>query len=580
MPRKLLLILLIPALLLIGAYLYLRTSLPKAIDKDEPITGKMEAVDSLGGKKTSVADLRPLFIQRMQQLLKKSSNRLYDLSIGDLQLDVLKSSVVLKDVRVRPDEASQANLRKAGNLPQNVFDLSFRTIQIEGINLDDALTRKTMDYKLVKIVGPVIHVYRGQKQPQQKSAEEFTQRFLEQMTSVDIKKLVIDDATIVVHGGNNKTNRLNNVQVNMTDILLDSSTRQDKNRFLFARDASLSFQNYTTQTKDGLYQFKIGKGNIQATQKKVTLQNLSFASPLSRQQFVKQQKQAKELYNLQLSAVSLTGIDWWTLLNGEEFIAEKMTASGGELSVYFDRTLPPKSKMGNFPNQLIAKLPMNMAIKSFSLANLDLSYTEYNPLSKQTGTIFMDNVSLTASNVSNNTQSPLLVNGTALFMHSIPISAAFQFNMASASTGAFSASIAAKKPFDGSLINAFSVPLGMMKIERGTVNGLQANMSGDQHKASGDVLLQYNDLKVALMEKETGEKVLDKKNVTSFLANLLVIKNDNPKKGKTPEKQTGSFQRDPNGGFFMLVWKTMLVGALKTIGAPEKLAYKKITDKQ
>jgi len=580
MSRKLIIILLIPALLLIGAYLYLRTSLPKAIKKDEAITGKMEAVDSLGGKKTSVVDLRPLFIQRMQQLLKKSSAGLYDLTIGDLQLDVLNSTIVLKDVSVKPEKTSQATLRKEGRLPQNVFDLSFQSLQIEGVNLDDALTRKTMDYKLVKIVRPVIHVYRGQKQVQQKSDEEFTQRFLQEMTSLDIKKLVIEDATIVMHGSNNKTNRLNNVQVNMTDILLDSTTRQDKSRFLFAKDATLIFQNYTTQTKDGLYNFKVGKGTILATSQQVKLENLSFTSPLSREQFVKRQKQAKELYDFKLAAITLNNIDWWTLMNGEQLVADEMIAAGGKLSIYLDRTLPPKSKMGNFPNQLVAKLPMSIAVKSMRLSNLDLSYTEYNPISKQTGSIYMDNISLTASNISNNTRAPMVVEGNALFMRSIPISTVFRFNMAAAKSGAFSADISVNKPFEGSLINAFSVPLGMMKIERGTVNSLQANMNGDQFKATGDVLLEYKDLKVALMEKDNGEKELDKKNVTSFLANLLVIKNDHPKKGKAPEKQTGTFQRDPNGGFFMLVWKTMLVGVLKTIGAPEKLAYKKPAGKK
>ncbi|HYG51056.1 MAG TPA: hypothetical protein VD905_09145, partial [Flavobacteriales bacterium] len=332
--------------------------------------------------------------------------------------------------------------------------------------------------------------------------------------------------------------------------------------------------NYSTQTKDGLYNFKIGKGTILATQKKVTLQNLSFASPLSREQFVKQQKLAKEMYNVQLSSVTLNNIDWCTLMNGEEVVAENVAASDGKLSIYLDRTLPPRSKMGNFPNQLVAKLPMQMAIKKLAFANLDLAYTEYNPLSKQTGTVYVDNISLTASNVSNSTKVPMTIDGKGMFMHSIPIQASFRFNMAAAKSGAFTANVSVRS-FEGDLLNAFTVPLGMMKIEKGTVTGLETAMSGNELKAAGNVLLQYQDLKIALMEKDQGEKQLDKKSVTSFLANLLVVKNDHPKKGKAPERQTASFQRDPNGGFFMLVWKTMLVGALKTIGAPEKLAYKK-----
>ena len=90
-----------------------------------------------------------------------------------------------------------------------------------------------------------------------------------------------------------------------------------------------------------------------------------------------------------------------------------------------------------------------------------------------------------------------------------------------------------------------------------------------------NVQVLYQDLKLSLLEKDQGKASLDKKDVTSFLANLVVLKKDNPKDGKAPRQEQAQFRRDPNGGFMMLVWKTVLVGILKTIGAPEKLAYKK-----
>ena len=128
--------------------------------------------------------------------------------------------------------------------------------------------------------------------------------------------------------------------------------------------------------------------------------------------------------------------------------------------------------------------------------------------------------------------------------------------------------------FEGSLVNSFVMPMGLMKIEEGTVQGAVANISGDQWKASGNVEVLYKDLKLHLLEKDKGEKALDKKGFTTFVANLFVLKKDNPKDGKPPRKEAASFTRNPQGGFFMLVWKTMLVGILKTIGAPEKMAYK------
>ena len=115
----------------------------------------------------------------------------------------------------------------------------------------------------------------------------------------------------------------------------------------------------------------------------------------------------------------------------------------------------------------------------------------------------------------------------------------------------------------------------MMKLEKGTLQKLSADMKGDELGASGEVLVLYNDLKLSLLEKDKGKTNLDKKNVTSLFANLFVLKKENPKNGKAPRTEQGSFKRDPTGGFVMLVWKTILVGVLKTIGAPEKLAYKK-----
>ncbi|RYF84823.1 MAG: hypothetical protein EON98_08165 [Chitinophagaceae bacterium] len=575
MSRKLLLIILIPALLLIGGYLFLRISLSRTIKKEEAVSGKVETIDSLGGKEVSAADLRPLFINRMQQVLRKSSNGLYDLSIGDLELDVLASTITLKDVAVKRNERAEEALRKQNDLPENLIEASFKSLVIDGVNLDDAITSKTMDYRMVKLVNPVIHVYKGQKQPTKKSTEDFSQRFLKEMEKLSIKNLVIENGTIVAHGKASKTNRLNDVDIHMTDILLDSNTREDQQRFLFAKNATINFRNYTSQTADGLYQFKIGKGSIQSPAQKLVLQDLSFASPLSREQFMKRQKLAKELYDFRLSSISLNKVDWWMLFNGEEIVADEVMASGGKLTVYFDRSLPPRSRMGNFPNQLLAKLPFRMNIAKMRLQNLDLSYTEYSPVSKQNGTIYMDNISLDMQNISNYTKKSMVVNGSALFMHTVPIQANFNFNMTAPKTGAFTATVSSSKAFEGNLLNSFSKPLGLMELEKGTLQKLHATLKGDESQANGTVTVLYNDLKIHLLEKDKGKKALDTKDVTSFLANLFVIKNDNPKKGKAPRVETASFRRDPYGGFFMLIWKTMLVGALKTMGAPEKIAYKK-----
>lgn len=580
MPRRLLLFILIPALLLIAGYFFLQIYLRTNIHKENasllaPKDSLTAKADTLGGKKTSALDLRPLFIERMHQLVQKSSNGLYVLSIGDLKVDVLASTVSLSDVTVRPDEKVRRSLQSTGSLPGDVFSIAFKSLVIEGINLDDAIKNKVMDYKLVKLVAPVIEIDHRKAQ-KEKSNEGFSQRFLKEMEKLSIAKLEVDGGTVIVHDRQKgATKKLGGMKVQMADILLNDQTRADKDRFLFAKEAKLAFKDFSTATHDGLYTFKIGDVSVDASQKTVALKNLSFTSLLSKEAFVKKQSEAKEMFNLLLPAVNIKGIDWWNVFNGDEMIASSVQTNGGKFSVYLDRNLPPKSKSGNFPSQLLKKLPLRLNIAGMKMQNLDVSYEERNPLSGKNGTVYLDKATLTLDNVSNEGSDPLLVDGTALLAHKVPIQASFSFDMKQYKTGKFSAGLSCNTPFDGTLLNPVAMPLGMLKLEKGTLQKLTATMEGDEQGANGIVTVLYKDLKLSLLEKDKGKTALDKKDVTSFMANLFVLKKDNPKNGKAPRTEQASFKRDPTGGFVMLIWKTVLVGILKTIGAPEKIAYKK-----
>ena len=80
MRKRLLIIVLVVGAIVVGSYLFIRLSLQKAIGKENETTGSIQPpLASAENAKAPVADLRPLFIKRMQQLLKSSSDGLYDL---------------------------------------------------------------------------------------------------------------------------------------------------------------------------------------------------------------------------------------------------------------------------------------------------------------------------------------------------------------------------------------------------------------------------------------------------------------------------------------------------------------------
>jgi hypothetical protein len=413
-----------------------------------------------------------------------------------------------------------------------------------------------------------------------KNEEDFSQRFLKEMQKLSVDKVVIQGATVIHYNEDRKgkQTKLNDFSLTMNNILVDSTTRNDKDRFLFAKETFLSFKNFISTTTDGLYDLKIGSVAVKEPQQIITLQNLTFKSKLSRQAFQKRFKVRKEIFDLSMPSITIQKMNWWDLLNEEKLEADEVTVGNAKLAVYLDRTPAPASKMGNFPNQLMMKMKLPVAVSKIKLTNMEVAYTEFHPKSGQSGTVVFDRISMHISNATNIkaklvTNKMTTITASAQFMRAVPIKAIFNLDMLNHKRGVFSVSLSLDG-FNGEMVNSFAEPLGLVRVAKGRLHKVEVKVNGDETKAASDVLVLYNDLKISLLENDSGKKTLDKKDVTTLFANLFVIKDDNPKGSKEPRKEQGEFIRNRNAGFLNLIWKAALVGILKTIGAPEKLAYK------
>jgi len=579
--KKLYIILLIIGGLTIAGYLFVRFYLQADIRNSR---NKNDSTLVGGKNPDSTLDLRPLFIAKIQQLVNQGSKGLYNISIDSMEVDLIQSRVLLRDVQLIHDNKVLAALDSSKQAPDDVFKVVFDTLKIDGINLDDILTLKTIDLKEILITEPTIEVFHTKRiYNTNKTVDSITlfDRIMKDMKSIAVGKLIVQNGIFISHNvaKKNKTTKLNDVGLRFTDILIDSTTKNVTDRFLFARQALLTMKNYAMKTTDDLYLFKIGELAIQAPQQTMKIQNLSFTSRLNRQQFQQRLVHQKEQYNLSIPQITIHNIDWWSFMHENRFIAGDLKISNAKVKIHLDRSLPrPKSKMGNFPHQLIMKIPIQVYIASMHTRNLDLTYEEYNPRSTQTGSIKLNQVNLDISHITNipvevKKKKQTIVTGTALLLQ-IPVKARFAFDLLSYKTGKFSSNISIAG-FEGNKVNDIAQPLGLLKIENGIVKNFKLNMQGNEHSASGKVLLLYNDLKISIYEKEKDEQGLDKKGIIGFLANTFVIKDDNPNKNNPPRNPPAEFQRDPQTGFFNLVWKTALNGILKTIGVNPKLAEKK-----
>ena len=574
--KKIYLILIANIDIITGVYLYVRFSVLKTKDF-KPDSSKAR----------SVLDLRPSIIAKLQQLVKDGSDGLYHLSIGKIEPHILKSTLDIMNATLSPDSAELKNLDNTKKLPDDVFKISFSTLHIEGIDINDLLSKNHLSLKDISITDPVIEVYHKKRRYNKNErikndSVTLYQKIMKKMKRISINNIEVLHGTFINHNlsKKNHTTKLNDISINMNNVLIDSSTQFDKRRFLFAERAQLSTKNFSGRTPDSLYFFKCGSIDISTAENDVTALNIELHPRGNKQQFESKLSERREMYNMVIPKITLSDINWWDLTNEETIIANEAVINSSTCSIFLDRSLPfRKVGLNNFPHQILMRIPIPVSISKIYFHHSNLSYTEYNPGMDKTGTIYIDDINGEVTNITNipaqiKHHKLLTLKSSGLFMHKIPITDGFQFDLSKYKTGDFSMDLDIGE-IDTAILNPIAEPLGEFMLKKGSITRGIAHVKGDNFKATGKGQLLYKDLYLVGLKKDKNKPGnIKKKTITSFLGNVFLIKNDNPSKGKPSRVVDFAFQRERKTTFFSLIWKTIFLAILKTIGLPASFADK------
>lgn len=558
----------------VGVYVYLRYSALKAKDF-KPDSSKSK----------SLTDLRPALIAKLQQVVKDASDGLYMLQIEQIEPSLVNSTVDLFNVTLTPDSFVLKKLDNLQSAPDDVFTIKLNSLHITGIGIADLLNKKNINLQSIIVNEPVITVvhkeraYNADKRLQNDTLTLY-EKLTKNLSSISIGSIDVKRAQIISHviKEEDKVTRYKDVAIQLKNILVDSSTQYDDTRFLFAKKATLSLSKLSVNMPDSLYKMDVGSVNVSATDGRLILTGFEYTPRYSKEMLRQKVKVRKDRYNIKIPKLILNGVNWWQLANTNKLIVREVDMYDAFLHDYLDRSLPgQKLKLDNYPHQAIMKMKMPISLDKLNLHNSKVIYEEFNPLSSKTGTITFENINGEMRNVTNIASQVDKKHFTtfkvkALFMKQMPVDISFTFDLSRIKTGSFSANLSAGA-LDNATANKLAEPLGLVNIKTGTIKSVEAKMKGDNYVVNTDFQLLYDDLYVVPLRKEDEvAKGLKKKPVLGALINLLLIKKSNPNKDGEVRKFTYAVKRDQHPNFFNQLWKTILTGALQTIGAPKKLA--------
>jgi len=440
-----------------------------------------------------------------------------------------------------------------------------KNIRVNELNTDAFIVHHQLKAGQIGCDGGVVTVYTKKNTGKSKAGDRSLELSTDMFDRAQIGGVSLGSTKLIIVNKDQPGAQpfvLNNAHFKVTKML-NIQEGITINNIINNAEWELTADGFSLDTKNKLYKMTVGNFIISNAASIIKVKNFLLKPVLTEQQSAQQNRFQHDIYNLALNDIVLSGVNIKKLVSDQALEIENASFQP-IIKIFNDRTLPPegKSKVGNYPQQQILKLPFPVYIRSVKISNASVSYRERSVKSKMTGNVFFNDINATLLNVTNiperiKANALFKLDATAKFLGKGDVITEWRFPL-NADNGAFSIS-GKLKDMSAATLNPIIEPLAMASVKDGQIDEVSFTMDGTDTKAVANILFLYRDLKMDMLKKGDDQE-LEKKGFMSMLANLL-IKNKNTDRVNNREITN---ERDTTRSFFNLVWKTIYAGAKKT----------------
>lgn len=531
---------------------------------------------------------QPILTDRIKTLLYKSTDSLYKISFSKVSTNILTGSATLYNVKITPDTNRFNQLIGLKRAPNNLYTISLKKLQVKHFHPLTLYRHQKLQLEEVIFDRPEVVMMNKQfefnenRPPRPvKSPYGMISQHLKEFS---INNILFRDASFK-YINKNVLNAvpfaIDDLNITLKDLLVDSTSAEDPDRFYLLKDIIINLKDYNYATPDKMYNIKLNQLDFSALTGNLRINKFQVEPKYDEMTFGKVAGYAKDRFQVQMTDILLNKIDLPLYISKQEFRAKEMTIANGFISVFNDNSLSAnfkptdslENRVKRFPHQLLQAMSAPVLIQKIKLKDVNVSYAIYNPESQQRGRISFEHTSGTFKNVTNLTKikaiNPFMeVDLKTYLLGQGQLDLNFNFDLID-KNGAFTYK-GQLHTFNARVLNQITKPLGLVRINRGVVDKLRFDFKANNDGAKGKVDFYYYDLSVALMKNDPDKDHLVTRGLLSILANALVINSENPNSDGKFTSSNVNYSRINNTSFFNLIWKSLFIGIKNSVGITEQ----------
>ncbi len=527
---------------------------------------------------------KPFLKHKLQKAVVKGSGGLYNIQFSDIDVNLFSGHINIKDFELRPDTAIYNKFIALKKAPDNLYRVKIKELDIRDVTATKALFQKKLNIDSVLISNPELTVI-SKSEPYNDTVKNGKPKTLYQIIKKIFKQVQVNG--ISLKNGNfvlvNKNSRevkhtaLNNINIDVKEVLIDSLSEKDTSRFYSSKNMVFRVRNYKLATSDSLYYLSVKDVYFSSRKRQVIFNHIAFTPRYNKVAFYHKVKFSKDRYDLKFNTVSIDHIDLKKVFEQQQLFSTTANISNANIEVYNNNAYPQdkseKHQWDNFPHQQLQKAATAVKIDTLNLKNINVTYAEADRDTKQTGFIYFYHTSGQIFNVTNDSLAKIHNKYAIARLHTRLLNAAnlnvnFKFDLTD-KKGAFGYD-ANLGMLNGELFNKTTIALGRVKIKTVAIQRLTFNANADNYHATGQLKLYYKNLKIELLKKKKDEKKLQGKRIISALANMFILKTDNPDKNNDFRTGQIKYNRPIKAQFFYFIWQSLFTGIKSSVGLSAK----------
>lgn len=510
----------------------------------------------------------------LKDQIRQSTNSTYTLSFEDLNLSVFSGSATIRKARLEADTSVFSDSSSAKRSPRFLFQGTLNEIDISGINVFSSILGNELRISSIRLNQPdlsVLHNPNSVEEDSNNGSSSLDSTILaaisDRYQALEIGDFIIQEGYGSLTQSGDTLSSLQQLNLSLRDIRVDSASAQS-GRLFITDNISLDARDFMMHLSDSLNTVAFDHLAISSDNQTVALDSLQLIPRYGKLEFARRHGTTIDRIDLAVPNIQFESVDFPQLVKSARIYAGYGHISDPRLEDYLNRGIPSGPPVAK-PLPFIAFRDLDIPVKmdSLRIENAYISYSEYVGDTPKAGTITFEETNAMFRNISNYPEDVEKGITTTLdvgsqVMGTGLLDAHFEFPMDT--QNGFHKVEGKLHEMPMPHFNDILQHVAFIRIDNGQLDSLTFEMTLNDQKSNGTLVMNYENLSISVLDKQSIEQHGLVENLKTFLANNFVVRKQN-----TPENdmQAGriDFERDESKSIFNYWWKSLLSGIKESI---------------